>query len=376
MKKRKLLSVVCSAALATAALVGCGGSDAVEDATVDNVEELTEEELLALVDVKTLLVPSDFEGLDFDSVIKLEDFDVLETLNKEDYQVTEEAIQEEIDYYLEAYGTASEITDRAVANGDAVIISFVGTIDGEELDGALSDDYYLEIGSGQFIDGFEDGLIGVIPGETVELDLTFPEDYEEHAGADVLFTVEVHNIVGDVVNAEYTDELVTTITGGDYDNKEDFEVYIDSYIKSQLSQQFMSDIKTLLVEKSEIIGDIQYLVDAEYANGLAYYEDYAKSAGYSMEDFAAACGYDSLESLESYIAEDSEAYVIEKIAVYAYTAKTDFTVSDEDYMTGAQSVVDIYGYDSIERLLLEYEKDVVRFDVFTTLLSEYLLAQM
>lgn len=86
--------------------------------------------------------------------------------------------------------------DRAVMEGDTVNIDYVGTLDGVAFDGGTASGYDLTIGSGQFIDGFEEGLIGTNIGDTVDLNLTFPEEYhsEEMAGKSVVFTVTVNSI--------------------------------------------------------------------------------------------------------------------------------------------------------------------------------------
>ena len=102
--------------------------------------------------------------------------------------VTDDDVQAEIDYDLQAKG--DEVKDGA-AEGDVATINFTGTIDGKEFEDGSADDYELTIGEGSMIDGFEDGIVGMKPGETKELDLTFPDDYYEEsvAGKAVVFKV-------------------------------------------------------------------------------------------------------------------------------------------------------------------------------------------
>ena len=93
----------------------------------------------------------------------------------------------------QSYVTAENggVTNRAVEEGDIVIIDYAGKKDGVAFEGGTASNANLTIGSGRFIDGFEEGLIGVIPGETVDLNLAFPDDFrnEELAGQPVVFTV-------------------------------------------------------------------------------------------------------------------------------------------------------------------------------------------
>ena len=125
--------------------------------------------------------------------IKLGEYKGLK-LTKSVTEITDEAVQQ----YAESNAELAEVTDEnaAVESGDTVNISYVGEEDGKPFEGGTSDSYDLEIGSGSFIDGFEDGVIGMKKGETKDLNLTFPEDYgkEELAGADVVFHVTVNSI--------------------------------------------------------------------------------------------------------------------------------------------------------------------------------------
>ncbi len=109
-------------------------------------------------------------------------------------QAQPEVTDEERDAYIDSL--LCKNPDRAVIEGDTVNIDYVGTLDGVAFDGGTASGDDLTIGSGRFIDGFEDGLIGTNVGDTVDLNLTFPEDYtsEEMAGKSVVFTVTVNSI--------------------------------------------------------------------------------------------------------------------------------------------------------------------------------------
>ena len=104
-----------------------------------------------------------------------------------------------VDQYIQSVLDSNknkEEVDRAVKDGDVVDIKYVGKKDGVEFDNGSSDSYELTIGSNTFIDGFEDGVIGMKKDETKDLNLTFPEDYNntDLAGADVVFTVTVNHV--------------------------------------------------------------------------------------------------------------------------------------------------------------------------------------
>lgn len=150
---------------------------------------------------------------------KIEDADVLSALSLVDYKnisipedevnATEEEVDKEINSMLDGYKELSTDPDVEIADGDEVNIDFVGTVDGVEFDGGNSNGagYDLTIGSGSFIDDFEEQLIGHKAGENVTVEVTFPEDYgnEELNGKDASFAVTINGIM---VPPELTDEFV------------------------------------------------------------------------------------------------------------------------------------------------------------------------
>ena len=120
---------------------------------------------------------------------------------------TDEVTEEDIDTYVKQNllynaSTLPQVTDRAAEMGDIVSIDFVGTVDGEEFDGGSSQDYILELGSGSFIDDFEDQIAGHTPGETFDVEVTFPDPYDSNpdlAGKDAVFATTL-NYVADLTD--------------------------------------------------------------------------------------------------------------------------------------------------------------------------------
>ena len=123
---------------------------------------------------------------------------------------TDEVTEEDIDTYVKQNllynaSTLPRVTDRAAEMGDIVSIDFVGTVDGEEFDGGSSQDYILELGSGSFIDDFEDQIAGHTPGETFDVEVTFPDPYDSNpdlAGKDAVFATTLNYV------ADLTDEWI------------------------------------------------------------------------------------------------------------------------------------------------------------------------
>ena len=126
-------------------------------------------------------------------------------------KVSDDDVESQINSVLQSKATTTEVTDRAAHNGDTVTIDYEGKKDGVAFDGGTATDAQLTLGSGTFIDGFEDGVVGHNIGDTFDLDLTFPENYgnEELAGQAVVFTVTLKAISQTDV-PELTDEFVHT----------------------------------------------------------------------------------------------------------------------------------------------------------------------
>ena len=128
--------------------------------------------------------------------VSISQYKGVEIEKQEVKEITDEAVDEEINRRLEAKATSVDVTDRAVEKGDTANINYVGKKDGVAFDGGSADNHPLEIGSGAFIPGFEDGIIGHKIGETFDLPLKFPEGYKnaDLAGKDVIFTVTINSI--------------------------------------------------------------------------------------------------------------------------------------------------------------------------------------
>ena len=286
-------------------------------------------------------------------------------------EVTDDQVNQQIDSFLDGLAETEEVTDRAVEDGDTVNIDFKGTKDGEEFEGGSSEGYDLVIGSGSFIDGFEDGLIGHEIGDEVSLDLTFPEEYpqnEDLAGQDVNFKVTINSI--SVKNTpELTDKVVADNT--DYDNVEDYKASVRKSLedsnKSSAEQQAQADVFNKVVENSKITGydedEVNELIDKEFDTFKQTAESY-KSYGYSYDDVLAANCYSSEDELKEGITQYVKKYLDQVMVLYCIADKEGITVSSEEtdamveeYMTTysvktKDEVYDYFGDDYFEVSIL------------------------
>ncbi len=244
-----------AAAILMAALVlnGCSKKDADKETTAaeSNTGESTGESTEAETDDSTAQITADEEKINALNPQKPENLGKVNKINYKglsfeaprEEEVTDETVDEYLSTSVLPY---MQITagDNVVRDGDTVDIAYAGKIDGEEFEGGSADSYNLTIGSDSFIDGFEDGLIGKHYGETVTLNLKFPEDYgkEELAGKDVVFTVDINGIKRNITLDELDDAAADELSDGEASTVAELK----KIIKDSLTRNAMLTAKSSL----------------------------------------------------------------------------------------------------------------------------------
>ena len=290
---------------------------------------------------------------------------------KDNVEVSDDEVQSEIDNLLASYPEYQKLDKTMVEDGDWVNIDFVGKKDGEAFEGGSSSEggYDLLIGSGSFIDGFEDGLIGKNVGDSFELPLTFPDTYTPNpdlAGQDVVFDVTI-NAIEEQVDAEWNDAFVQKNT--------DYET-VDEYVaatKESLQQQKDSDkayyVMEAIVNDSEFEyadSDVQALVDTQKQK----YEQYASYFGMSLDDFLSNSGMTD-EKLE----ENARFQIGCTLAIDAIGKAENMTVSDEEYQSGLEELASQYGAESGEAFEEQYGKEDVENSILYDKIMDYVVDQ-
>lgn len=182
-------------------------------------------------------------------------------VNVEKHLATQEEVEQQIQGLVAQKPTFVE-KDGAVENGDLTTIDFEGFKDGVAFEGGKAEGHQLEIGSGQFIPGFEEQMIGMNKGETKDISLAFPEDYgmPDLAGADVVFHVTVHN-VQNKQESELNDEFVVSLNVPNASTVEDLKKEMEAHIQSQHDQQYRNDVENAIFEK--LLNDSEVEVSPE-----------------------------------------------------------------------------------------------------------------
>jgi trigger factor len=176
---------------------------------------------------------------------ELGDYKGLE-VGREDKEVDEEVVDTEVDRIREGFARLEPV-ERASQEGDAVLIDFEGFVDGQPFQGGKADDYLLTLGSGQLIDNFEDQLTGAGPGDEVEVEVTFPDDYQEEklAGEDAVFKVRVKE-VREKILPELDDDFASDAS--EFETLEELRGDIREKVGSALNSRAEEDFRIAAVD--------------------------------------------------------------------------------------------------------------------------------
>lgn len=321
---------------------------------------------------------------DREDYVGLQDLDIDEYVTLNDYKNMEVTAykpgtsDEDIEQYIDNQMLKGYITDRKVANGDVVNIDYEGKKDGVAFAGGTASGADLEIGSGSFIEGFEEGLIGVMPGDTVDLDLTFPEGYPEEslAGQPVVFTVTVNGISETMEYANATDADLARL-GLSYENKEALWVAAKAEVEKNAQEAFESSktsaILNQILSESTIKSVPEYLVE-EQIQGFEIYMDSMCQMYYGMEfeQYLKDVEQKSFADFEAEIRPDCETTVKQYLISEALARAENIEITDELIREFAEK--DIEGYDgyTVESYLDEVGYTTYRMFVLQEKLVERL----
>lgn len=301
----------------------------------------------------------------YDKYVKLGDYKGLE-VTKIKSEVTDELLEEEISYVLEENSEYKDITDRGAQEGDSVNIDFNGTIDGESFDDGSAEDFDLVLGEGYLLDDLEAGMVDMKTGETKEISVTFPEDYDEElVGKEAVFSVTM-NSIQEVIVPEYNDEFVAGIS--DFSTTAEYEEDLkNTLLETQEADNTYSaatDALALAIANAEISGYPEEL----YAKCETQYDEMNAS-------FAEMLGVDvaDMEGTEEEKKEAVTDLVHEEMVSTAIAEKEKLSVSDAEYKEYLENNYEDYGYASAEEFETDYTKEGLMDEIIKSKVQEFLL---
>ena len=319
----------------------------------------------------TTVASSDYQaGLNDDGTIK----DVIPTEHIEpldyknipvtvaDIEYTEENINNDIDTALNNNKVLSTDSSFTAADGDTLNIDYVGTIDGTEFEGGNTNGAGadLTLGSDSYIDGFEDQLIGSHPGDTVTVNVTFPEDYSttDLQGKDAVFEVVVNGIYE---LPQLTDEFIATNFSEYASTVEEYKTYLKTYNEDLNLKNYLSNyIREHAVATSYNQSHVKYLKSIEKYEQESYYT----SLNQMYISYLGSPAYSSFEEFSGMSSKEFEAHLDEEAHIraaadmtYQYIfADAGLSISEEDYETQKTSLgtsADSYGKGYIMQMLMQ-----------------------
>ncbi|NLQ99463.1 trigger factor [Streptococcus mutans] len=264
--------------------------------------------------------------------VKLGDYKNLEVSVEESKEVTDAEVDEKIERERNNLAELVLKEDAAV-EGDTVVIDFVGSVDGVEFDGGKGDNFSLELGSGQFIPGFEDQLVGKKAGETVKVNVTFPEDYQsaDLAGKDATFVTTIHEVKAKEV-PELDDELAKDI---------DEEVETLDELKAKYRKELEATKETayndaveaaaidLAVANAEIVELPEEMIHDEVQRAMQEFMGNMQRQGISSEMYFQLTGTTEEDLRKQYEA-DADKRVKTNLVIEAVAKAEGFEVTDEE----------------------------------------------
>lgn len=279
-------------------------------------------------------------------------------------EVTEEKINEEIDKARQRASSVATVEDRPAQDGDITVIDFEGFKDGEPFEGGKAENYSLTLGSGSFIPGFEEQLVGHNTDEEFTINVTFPEDYqvEELAGAPVEFKITIHEIKTRIL-PELDDEFVKDVSE-EASTVEEYKAEISKTLAEDLEKEREDDIENKLVDAlvEKVEGEIpQAMYDNKITDMLREFEMRLRSQGLDLQTYMQYTGLTEDAFREQY-ADEAEKRVKVRLALEKIAELENIEANDEDLDAEFQKLADAYKMDvaKVKELIpaSELSKDV------------------
>ena len=328
------LGSVCTCLALALSLAGCGASSssssssqaasgsssAVEDHSDVYSAYLNDDGTLKGVDSATLVTLPQYKGI---------------SVPAEEYTITDDELNTQINSILDQYATYDQITDRAIADGDVVNIDYVGSVDGEEFSGGNTNGRgtLVTAGCDTYIDDFLTQIIGHTPGETFDVNVTFPDPYENNpdlAGKAAVFHTTINYIQGNKHVPELTDEFVSQTSAlADYGTAQGMKDTIRTSMENNKADNYVLQKVLDACQFSEFPAD---LVDQLVDVSMAQFESQASAYGLDMDTARSMMGYESEDAQREAMTASAQEQ-LKTVVMLEAIAKAEGLTVDEDALT-------------------------------------------
>ncbi|MEJ8554538.1 trigger factor [Tepidibacter sp. Z1-5] len=336
-------------------------SKAIEDLKLDpvdrpelDVEEIGEDKDLVLI-AKVTVKPE----------VKLGEYKGIE-VNKIEYTVKEEDVDNKIEEMRNQNSRLVNVEDRAVANDDTAVIDFEGFVDGEAFAGGKGENHNLVIGSGAFIPGFEEQLVGANVGDEVKVNVTFPTEYhaENLAGKEAVFVVNVKEIKVKEMPA-LDDEFAKDVS--EFDTLEELKNDVKAKLEENAKKNEEAELRNKAIEKAAEMAEIdipEAMVDNQVNNMLRDFDQQLQMQGLNLENYIKFTGM-KIEDLKAQMREDAQNRVKTSLVLEAISEKEGIEVSDEELNNEIAQMATMYKMeaDKFKETLREQDMDYFKENV-------------
>ncbi|WP_070001064.1 trigger factor [Cellulosilyticum sp. I15G10I2] len=317
------------------------------------VVEMTKEAMkyTAIITIKPEVVLGDYKGLQ---------------VEVEQLAVADEEIDKQITAEAEKNAREITVSDRAVEDGDKVIIDFEGFVDGVPFEGGKAEDYTLVIGSKSFIDTFEEQLIGKSIGEEADINVTFPEEYhsKELAGKAAMFKVTIKSITVKEL-PEINDDFASDIS--EFDTLAEYKEDIKAKLLKQKEANKASQTEQKAIEaavKNATIEVPEAMIEEQVDRNIKSFAQRMQSQGLQIEQYLQFTGQ-TMDSFRENFKKDAENQISTRLLLEKVAETENITVSDEELDEELKAIAAQYQmtYEELKKSFAEYEKETLSADV-------------
>ena len=290
-------------------------------------------------------------------------------VTKIDTSVSDDEVTAELEKEREKNARTVTVTDRAIQNGDTAVIDFEGFVDGVAFEGGKGENHPLEIGSHSFIDTFEDQLVGKNAGDEVDVNVTFPEQYQaaELAGKPALFKVKIHEVKAKEL-PELNDEFAQDAS--EFDTLEEYK----ADLKKHLEEQKENDAKRTkedeaiqkIIDKSSM--DIpEAMLDTQCENMINEFAQRIAQSGLSMEQYMQFSGL-TLDKLKEQVRPEAETRIKSSLVLEQIATDENIEVTDDEINAEVEKMAAAYGMeaDKLKEYMGDSEKESIARDLKVT----------
>jgi len=265
-------------------------------------------------------------------------------LEKIDSGVTQEEIDQELENLRQRHAQLEVMSeDTAVENGDKVLIDFAGKKDGIPFEGGTAEDYALEVGSGSFIPGFEEQVVGMKIGEEKVINVTFPEEYhsQELAGQPATFDIKVKEIKRKKV-ADLDDEFAKDVS--EFETLQELKEDVENRLKNRKEEKATAELKQQAVEKAALNANVevpQAMVDTQIDNILQDFDYRLRMQGLSLENYLQYSN-ESIDGIREKYQDDAQKSVKEQLVLEAIAKQEGLVVEEHDLEEEFKRLSELY----------------------------------